>query len=579
MSNDLPDNNYLHFEEPEKIESESSDNNLIDNNDNDEIDFSPEDFANLARRASGHNVDDREAEDKSEKLLAEAENLHSLVEEKPKKIRLSSPYLKIAIGILLTSIVVVGLLFLRGSWLRIMNLSRNRDTPEKKSQVDRDRQTIDNLKAELALIEQSKKPIKPKPAPAPKPKPEPEPEPKPEPTPAPKPTAKHEPEPEPEPIDPYEQWELLSQLGTLGNSDLDPKVLISNSDKPYGQGFQPDELRSSDSFAGEPLQRLSLVLKDTPSDNATCPDRGCASQRDRDRSQKTGLQVQTQFSNLSPSSNSVSTVNREQIQQDNPEVKNKFASVSLGNNLEVSKPSAIANTTSTVSANTTNSTAQTPVRQHSKFSPDAQKIILSGLSVSSSRLDEIDKSLSTNRSGFRQIAIASSVKGILTGSIAWTDSSQPEETRGAIALTEPIKYANGDIAVPENSSIIVEVGDFNRAGFVNLKAIAIVTPNLNGEISQQEIPEDTLLIRGEDNRPLEFETKNSGNGSSGIEGLLGSAVKGGARSLSIPRNVGSALSRTISRSASIRSNEGKFYLIEAETPVSVYVNISIHIEQ
>ena len=210
----------------------------------------------------------------------------------------------------------------------------------------------------------------------------------------------------------------------------------------------------------------------------------------------------------------------------------------------------------------------------SRFSPDAQKIILSGLGVSPSKLKET-KNYGSN---YRQIAIATSIRGILTNSVAWTDSSNPEDTRASVTLTEPLKYENEDIALQQGSSIIVEVSDFNQAGFVDLRAIAIVTRNSKGEFIQQEIPEDSLLIRGENNQPLKFETKNSGKGNSGINQLLGSAVKSGARNLPIPRQVGSALSRTINGSGSTRANDGQFYFVEAQTPVSVYVNNSINVD-
>ncbi|MDJ0596389.1 MAG: hypothetical protein QNJ72_41510, partial [Pleurocapsa sp. MO_226.B13] len=194
-------------------------------------------------------------------------------------------------------------------------------------------------------------------------------------------------------------------------------------------------------------------------------------------------------------------------------------------------------------------------------------------------LKETNNHFNTNNFGRKQIAIAKSAKGILTSSVAWTDSSKSEDTRGSITLTEPLKSENGDIALPENSSIIVEVSDWDDGGFVTLRAIAIVAKNSQGEIVQQEIPEDSLLIRGEDNQPLKFETENSGSGNSGIDQLLSSAVKSSVRSLPIPREIGSAVSKTISGSGSKVANEGKFYFIEAQTPILVYVNNSISIEQ
>lgn len=211
-----------------------------------------------------------------------------------------------------------------------------------------------------------------------------------------------------------------------------------------------------------------------------------------------------------------------------------------------------------------------PSTVKSKFSPAAQRIILGGLNVPQSELRNF-----ADTSDSRQIAVTSNVKGILANSIAWTDSLDPKETRGTITLKESLKYKNGDVIVPKDSSIIVEVSDFNQAGFVTLNAVAIMTQDIEGETIQREIPENSLLIRSANNRPIKFQTENLGNSNSNINQLLGSAVKGGVRNLPIPRSVGSALSRTISNSGSRATDNRKFYFVEAQTPVSVYVNTPV----
>ena len=174
MSSNSSDNNYLHFEDPEEIES--SETLTINDTDADNIEeLSPEDFANLARQASGYSADFNNSirdsqgnEIGSQHKSKEEENNNSLSDEESAKVGLRGPYIKIIVGILLTSTVVIGLIFLRGGWLKIMNLSQNQNTTEEKSKVDPDKQQIDKLKAELALVEQSKKTIKPEPEPKPR---------------------------------------------------------------------------------------------------------------------------------------------------------------------------------------------------------------------------------------------------------------------------------------------------------------------------------------------------------------------------------------------------------------------------
>jgi uncharacterized lipoprotein YbaY len=174
-----------------------------------------------------------------------------------------------------------------------------------------------------------------------------------------------------------------------------------------------------------------------------------------------------------------------------------------------------------------------------------------------------------------QIPIASIVKGKVANSIIWTENSLPPETRATITLTEPLKYSDGSIALPKNSSLIVEVSDWDDAGFVTLRPIAVVTEG-DGEFTQRAIPENALLIRNEDNQPLTFKTRNSGNNNSFIDNVVNEAIQTGSRRLPF----GSVVSKTIrdnSRRAR-RANRGEIYSVEEDTEVSIYVNSFLSIE-
>ena len=509
MSNPTTDDSYLNFEEPETSESDActESDDLVE-----EENFSATDFAILAREANGYNpnnpsnqldsqVDENRAQ-QSEEEKKEDENL--LPSEQ--KIKIRRPYLKIIVGIAITSIVVFCMLFFRYSWSKIMNAGKKIENPEKTFSADPRKQEIDKLKAELALIEQSKKPIKPEPEPEPSPEPEPEPEPRPEPEPSPEPSPEPRPEPRPEPIDPYKQWEMLSQLGTLKSS-------------------------------AENLNAANLIEEDVTTAN----------------SQPESVAKNSQMPGY------LSTINTEN-QEKPTDVDNRVTSTSLSN---------IQN-----SASRTNNSSESSF----PFSRSSQRIVLGGLGVNSSSLGESNDYGLSSSSNPKQLAIAKSIKGILASSIAWTDSSEPEQARGSITLVEPLLYSDGTIALPVNSSIIVEVDDFNRTGFVSLNAIAIVVKNSQGKIIQQEIPKDSLLIRGANNQPLRFETENSDSSSSRLDRFLDNAVKSGARNLSLPRGLSSTITKTISGSGSRPSNQSKFYFIEPQTPISIYVNASVSLK-
>lgn len=182
----------------------------------------------------------------------------------------------------------------------------------------------------------------------------------------------------------------------------------------------------------------------------------------------------------------------------------------------------------------------------------------------------------------KQIPIATTIEGTLTTPIIWTDDSQLQETRATITLNEPLLYSDGDIALPENSSLIVEVSDWDDAGFVTLNAIAIIYENNQEKFTQSEIPEGTLLVRNENNQPLKFETENSGNGNSLISGLVGEALQTGSRELPVPGRISSSVSRTLRQNIrrsrrSSRRNSEQIYSLEKGTLVSIFVNSFISI--
>lgn len=495
MSNPITDDSYLDFEELETSESDASteSNDAIEKEN-----FSVADFAILAREANGYSPDNSsnipdEYVDRvgSQEEEEEEEGLSN----HEQKINIKRPYLKIIVGTTITSIVVFCMLFFRYSWFKIMNASIEVESSDKTFSIDPRKQEIDRLKAELALIEQSKKPIEPEPEPESQPLPQPEPEPKSPPQPRPEPEP--EPKPKPKPIDPYAQWQLLSQLGTLKSS--------------------AENLNAANS-------QFESVAKN---------------------SQMPGY---------------LSTINAEN-QDKSTNIDNRVASTSLSNVQDL--------------APRTNNSLESSF----PFFRSSQKIVLGGLGVDSSSLKKLNNYYDlSSSSNSKQFAIAKSIKGVLADSIAWTDSSQPEQARGSITLAEPLLFSDGTIALPVGSSIIVEVDDFNRSGFVSLNAIAIVVKNSQGKIIQQEIPEDSLLIRGENNQPLRFKTENSDSDNLRINRFLDDAVRSGTRNLSLPKGIGSTISRTINGSSSSPTNQRKFYFIEPQTPVSIYVNASISLK-
>ena len=196
----------------------------------------------------------------------------------------------------------------------------------------------------------------------------------------------------------------------------------------------------------------------------------------------------------------------------------------------------------------------------SNVSADAQSVILNGLGAPPSSLNEPKT---------QPVALASIAKAKLTTPLVWTDDSLPEETRGTVTLIEPLRADDGNIALPVNSSLIVEVASGAENGLISLEAIAIVYQDNSGEFRQQQIPPKTLLIRDENNTPLEVEAQKLDDNSPSIN-VLNSALKAGSSAL--PREARTFLKDTLNRSSRRYDSQDSIYQINAETLVSVYVN-------
>lgn len=104
----------------------------------------------------------------------------------------------------------------------------------------------------------------------------------------------------------------------------------------------------------------------------------------------------------------------------------------------------------------------------------------------------------------KQIAIGSSVKGKVIVPMIWDETNQsPTAGRFAVELTENLLASDGAIALPTGTILITEVDNVTPGNrLVSQSAVAIVYPDSTGNIQQMPIPEESLLIRGSNNKPL-----------------------------------------------------------------------------
>lgn len=184
---------------------------------------------------------------------------------------------------------------------------------------------------------------------------------------------------------------------------------------------------------------------------------------------------------------------------------------------------------------------------------------------------------SNQETNAEQIPLATSVKGNLVDPIIWTNDSLPQDTRAKIVLEETIYYSNGDVAIPNGSSIIVEVVNWNDAGFVTLEAIALLYEDRHRQLKQIELKPKAFLIRDKNNRLLPYQQKNSGETTRFLGNVLGEVV--GTEARNILGRAGSEVSRTLRRTTRNRtSHNSTIFFVEENTPVSLSINSLINLK-
>lgn len=103
-----------------------------------------------------------------------------------------------------------------------------------------------------------------------------------------------------------------------------------------------------------------------------------------------------------------------------------------------------------------------------------------------------------------EVAIGTSVNARVVVPMLWDESGEsPTNGRFAIQLTEDMQATDGSVALPTGTILVTQVESVNRSNrLVNMSVVALVYPDSQGHMRQEEIPAGNLLIRGKNNQPL-----------------------------------------------------------------------------
>ncbi|WP_016948785.1 TrbI/VirB10 family protein [Anabaena sp. PCC 7108] len=111
--------------------------------------------------------------------------------------------------------------------------------------------------------------------------------------------------------------------------------------------------------------------------------------------------------------------------------------------------------------------------------------------------------VNSNAANTKDVALGTSVSAKVIMPMIWDEGGKNPNDRFAVELTKPLKATDGTEALPIGTVIVAKttaVGKKNN--LVSATAIALVYPDSQGTVKQETIPASTLLIRGDNKRPL-----------------------------------------------------------------------------
>ncbi len=405
----------------------------------------------------------------------------------------------------------------------------NSETPSTVSDQSDDAEA-DRLRSRLALVDQQRSAhisdadIPPAPPPRneqdpeePPPKPE-----KPQPPPAPPATVRRSPPPAPEApapepipnppripsqplaeseplVNPLQRWERLAIAGSQGSQTaFAPPVKVPETSVEVGDAAtdeaatpqlqtQPDSKAQPMLFVDSDGQRLALTLPSTNASDLTIPSETLG---DNPYSGP-GKPVESWSTSLTQTKNESSPgelgiLQRRQVPEDIP--------TSIPDSQLPSGPGKPVESWSTSSTQTKNefSPGELGILQRRQVPEDIPT------SIPDSQLPiRFDVALGTTVAGEIQVPIVASPNGETFG-------------RFSVVLTSPMMSIDGQIALPQGTVLITQVQAINNnSRAIQQTVVAAVYRDRTGQLRQEEIAPNILIIRGDEGGPLIAKIKNA----------------------------------------------------------------------
>ncbi|MBW4639385.1 MAG: hypothetical protein KME05_14320 [Gloeocapsa sp. UFS-A4-WI-NPMV-4B04] len=108
----------------------------------------------------------------------------------------------------------------------------------------------------------------------------------------------------------------------------------------------------------------------------------------------------------------------------------------------------------------------------------------------------------------RQLLVpGSGAKAVLATPFVWDESEDSQSNQLNVVLAEPLLAADGSIALPAKTQLIVEARSLSKNGLLHLVAVAAIVQQDNQQY-EIALPENAVGIHGEEGKPLIVEKLN-----------------------------------------------------------------------
>ncbi|MEA5514814.1 TrbI/VirB10 family protein [Nodularia sp. UHCC 0506] len=131
----------------------------------------------------------------------------------------------------------------------------------------------------------------------------------------------------------------------------------------------------------------------------------------------------------------------------------------------------------------------------------------------------------------KSVKVGSSVKAVLATAVfgettqSRNNESNEEGNVFVLRLTQPLKSIDGAIALPVNTELLAEISSISEKGLLQLNVIKVISED-NGELIERSIPNNTMMVRAPQGKPLiASQYPNQGSSIAGMD--LGLFVLGG----------------------------------------------------